>query len=274
MKISFTKMQGNGNDFIVIDNRKSLVKDKEISNLVQKVCKRHYHIGADGVIFLEDYHDQEVNMRYFNADGSEGEMCGNGARCLALFAYEKGIANDHIFINTVSGKYEAKIVANHLVQINFPNIFIEKVKRIFLERERLHVYSLIVGVPHVVFFKDNIHEINSTMYEKLAKKIRYNKEVFPHGTNVNMVEIVNEHKLAIRTYERGVEEETEACGTGSIAASIVSASLQKVSSPVRVVAKGGDLLIKYNRNAKRFEQISLTGKAEIVFEGNFYYVCK
>lgn len=269
IEIYFTKMHGNGNDFILIDNRISLTKDIHLSTFVKTIAQRHFHIGADGVMFLERVENGIVTMRYFNSDGSEGEMCGNGARCFARYVYEKGLTEKQFTIKTISGDYGATIMDDETVKISFPAYKIEEF--IPYEVESKTMYFVTVGVPHVVFFKKNMMNINLNKYETFARKIRYNKELFPNGTNVNMVEQVSDSELIVRTYERGVEAETFACGTGAIASSLISASLRKVKSPVNVQMKGGELIVQFDEVNGVYTNVTLTGKAKFVYEGRFRY---
>lgn len=271
IEIYFTKMHGNGNDFIVIDNRISITKNMNIEKFVKTICKRHFHIGADGVIFLEQVTNDVVTMRYFNSDGSEGGMCGNGARCFAKFVFDQGLTGKNLTLKTLSGTYGATIIDDQYVEIAFPSYKIEEINCLQHVLEDKSIYSVEVGVPHVVFFDQDIYQLEQFKYESLARKIRYNEKYFPRGTNVNMVERKNEHRLNVRTYERGVEEETFACGTGAIASTVVAASRNKVKSPVKVQMKGGDLIVRFIENNDTFTNVSLTGKAERVFEGRFRY---
>lgn len=269
IEIYFTKMHGNGNDFIIIDNRISLTKDIHLSTFVKTIAERHFHIGADGVMLLERVEDGVVTMRYFNSDGSEGEMCGNGARCFARYVYENGLTEKQFSIQTLSGIYGATIMDDETVEISFPAYQIDQFIPYNVASKM--IYFVTVGVPHVVFFEKDIMNIDPIMYEKNARKIRYNKELFPNGTNVNMVELVAGNKLFVRTYERGVEEETYACGTGAIASSLISASLGKVKSPVTVKMKGGDLIVRFDEINGVYRNVTLTGKATFVYEGRFRY---
>lgn len=269
IEIYFTKMHGNGNDFIIIDNRVSITKGIDLSTFVKTICTRHFHIGADGVMLLERSDSNLATMRYFNSDGSEGEMCGNGARCFARYVYTKGLTKEQFSIQTISGMYGASIIDDELVEISFPSYTIEEFSQLNVEEKAM--YFLTVGVPHVVFYDKDIDNYDAIKYEKLARKIRYNKELFPKGTNVNMVERISEDKIYVRTYERGVEEETYACGTGAIASTLITAAVEGVKSPVTVQMKGGELIVRFSEKDGAFTNVTLTGKAKFVFEGRFHY---
>lgn len=270
IEIYFTKMHGNGNDFIIIDNRISITEQIDVAKFVKTICRRNFHIGADGVIFLERITNGYVTMRYFNADGSEGEMCGNGARCFAKYVFDKGLVPKQMTLKTKSGLYGLTIIDDATVEITFPSYQVEEIKQIPDAAGGKIVYSVMVGVPHAVFFADAINKIATFEYENFARKIRYNKGLFPNGTNVNMVERISANRIYVRTYERGVERETYACGTGAIASSIIVASLKYVQPPVHVMMKGGELVVSFREQNGTFTNVKLTGRAETVFEGRFH----
>lgn len=271
MKIYFTKMHGCGNDFIMIDNRKNVLQHVVLKSFVQMVCRRKFHIGANGLMLLEDSNKADFSMRYFNSDGSEGEMCGNGARCMAKFAYINGIVDKEMAFETVDGVYQATILNNGHVQIYFPTVFIRNIKlaqTLDMNGNEEHFHYATVGVPHTVIFKQKIVEEKEEAFIQWARKIRYSN-YFPKGTNVNIVEVKNKSELIIRTYERGVEEETLACGSGATASAIISALVQSTTSPVSVQTKGGVLTISFQMDNEKVSSITLSGEAEVVFTGSF-----
>lgn len=274
MNIKFTKMHGCGNDFIIMDNREDELQIIEMSNFIKKVCTRKFHIGANGLVLLEKSSITDFSMRYFNADGSEGEMCGNGARCIAKFAYENKIVKKEMKFETLSGIYEAIVREDGDVEINFPNISLSDVQlNLNLEMEGMFesYHFAIVGVPHTVIFTKNIEMKSKKRFETWARQIRYREDLFPQGTNVNIVHVRNEHEISIRTYERGVEEETYACGSGATASAIIASLLKRISSPVCVQTKGGRLFVQHQLVDDRIEEISLTGNAVVVYTGEIAY---
>lgn len=269
MKISFFKMNGAGNDFIVIDNREGALQSFDMNNFVRLVCRRRKSIGADGLMILESSNKVDFKMRYFNSDGSEGEMCGNGARCIAKFAYLLGVAKETMKFETMSGIHEALIVGED-VRVMFPdldaNAFKLNQKHDFGFGE-IEYHFAIVGVPHAVIYRDDVEFMNDDLIKDLGRKIRYSLDVFPKGTNVNFVKVSDKNKIVVRTYERGVEDETLACGTGSIASSVISSLLKNVNPPVRVKVKGGMLEVGFSLSNDVVRNIYLQGDARVVAQG-------
>ncbi|MEI3612916.1 diaminopimelate epimerase [Pseudogracilibacillus sp. SO30301A] len=269
MKLNFTKMHGCGNDFIIFDNRKTILKNNNLPQFIKRICERKFNIGANGVMFVEKSKTADFTLRYFNADGSEGEMCGNGARCIARFAYVNGIAQKNMLFDTLDGKYKAKILEDGDVKIFFPPIDIKDFlfnQTLLLDREEVFYHFGSVGVPHTIVHEEKIFQISDENFTSWASRIRNHKN-FPKGTNVNVVQIDNKHQISVRTYERGVEEETMACGSGATASAIISSVVHKTKSPVQVRTRGGDLMIDFTIDQDRIEHISLTGNAVIVYEG-------
>lgn len=269
--IPFMKMNGCGNDFIVVDDRKEkLMKSFNLSDFVKHVCKRRVSVGADGVIVIKKSDKADFIMRYFNADGSEGEMCGNGARCVSMFAYLMGIVKSNMKFETIAGIYESQIKSENSVKVKFPRINIENIKLNqkynFNDNIKDFHYAL-VGVPHIVLFEKNVKEIKDSDFISMGRKIRYTATLFPDGTNVNFIQVMDRHNIIIRTYERGVEDETFACGTGATASVIVSGMLDKVDSPVRVHTQGGILTVYYLLKGKYIDEVYLEGNVRIVVQG-------
>ncbi|MFZ2331462.1 MAG: diaminopimelate epimerase [Atribacterota bacterium] len=267
MRIYFVKMNGYGNDFIIIDNRNKIIPERNISEMAKKICKRRESLGADGLLLLEDSLLYDFKMRLFNPDGSEGEMCGNGARCIAEYAFIEGIANQEMTFETLAGKISAKVNDDN-VMIQMPDVSINNMIRnkIITIDEQDFIYTyLFIGVPHcVIFLKENILESN--LYN-LGKKIRFEKNYFPAGTNVNFVKFKEGNQLFVRTYERGVEEITLSCGTGSLASAIVYSVNEKKHPPFIVKTKGGDLVVDFVKEKKIIKNITLTGKVKMVARG-------
>ncbi|MBC7121722.1 MAG: diaminopimelate epimerase [Pseudothermotoga sp.] len=262
-------MNGAGNDFIVIDNRENVLKDFEVSHFVKMVCRRGKSVGADGLMLLERSDSADFKMRYFNSDGSEGEMCGNGARCIARFANLMGVAKEYMRFETIAGIHEAVIVGEE-VRIMFPNLKVNDFK-LFQRHDfgfgPIEYHFGTVGVPHVVIFREDVESMETEVLLDWGRKIRYALDVFPRGTNVNFVEVVGPSRIIVRTYERGVENETLACGTGSIASSIVSFLIHAVEPPVGVKVRGGELKVGFERHDNEFKNVYLQGDARIVAEG-------
>ncbi|MEI3605858.1 diaminopimelate epimerase [Pseudogracilibacillus sp. SE30717A] len=274
MEIEFTKMHGCGNDFIMIDNRKGVLKDIPLHDFVKKLCERKFNIGANGLMLVENSSVTDFRMRYFNADGSEGEMCGNGARCIAKYAWVNGIVSKKMMsFETLDGNYRAKVLDNGQVEIYFPEVMIKDVclqqKLLYKGKPLIYHYGS-VGVPHTVYFSEDIEEMNDTDFKNLGRSIRYDK-AFSRGTNVNGVRVLNQNEIAVRTYERGVEEETLACGSGATASAIISSLLHYTKPPIHVKTRGGYVIIDFKICSELVEFITLTGNAEIVFEGTVIY---
>ena len=266
--IDFYKMSGSGNDFIIIDNRKRIVDESGLMNFVANVCRRKMSVGADGLILIENADAVDFKWRFFNSDGSVAEMCGNGARCAARFAYINGIAGTEMSFETEAGIIHAK-VAKDQVKIKMPDPTDLKTDyALELENSTLSVSSINTGVPHVVIEADNIEDIEVV---KLGKEIRFHDVFDPAGTNVNFVCLQNDDIVAIRTYERGVEDETLACGTGAIASAIVISYKKKIKSPVKVMTRsGGYLYIYYKVKQGRFYDIFLEGDARIIYKAQLW----
>lgn len=260
-------MNGCGNDFIVIDNRKKIIPEKDISDLANKICKRKESLGADGLLLLENSLQYDFKMRLFNSDGTEGEMCGNGARCIAKYAFLEGIANKEIVFETLAGKICAN-VRDQYVEVTLPDVNVEKIirnKPITIDGKDFIYTYLFLGVPHcVIFFGE---DLSDEYLFSLGRKIRFDKEHFPEGVNVNFVQIENERNLFVRTYERGVEEITLSCGTGSLSSALVY-SLDKDRQPPFIVrTKGGCLGVYFIRDKNVIKNISLTGEVKMIAQG-------
>ena len=264
-KINFYKMSGSGNDFIIIDNRDNVVEEKNLSGFISSVCHRKVSVGADGLILIENADNFDFKWRFFNSDGSRAEMCGNGARCAARFAYINEIAGPEMSFETDAGIVSAQ-VNNGLVKVKLMDFKDLKVDfTIDLEGGPVTLSSINTGVPHVIIPVDNIDDVEVV---KLGREIRYHEKFAPAGTNVNYFCPVKEDKITIRTYERGVEDETLACGTGAVACALVYAYKTKTKSPISVRTKsGGWLLIYFEEKKGMFDNIYLEGDARIIYKG-------
>jgi diaminopimelate epimerase len=218
--IEFYKMSGSGNDFILIDNRDGSLAVGDIIAFVKSVCERKVSVGADGLIVIESSDRADFKWRFFNADGSEVEMCGNGGRCAARFALLNGIAGEKMSFETVAGIIDAEVRGDIAkIRLTEPHTLVMD-ERIEVNGRDLSVNSVNTGVPHVVHFADDVEgfDVFST-----GRAIRYHEHYRPAGTNANFAAVVDDHTLRVRTYERGVEDETLACGTGSVASALIAA---------------------------------------------------
>lgn len=254
MAIVFNKYQGAGNDFIIIDNRKGFFSSGD-SNLVKKLCDRRFGIGADGLILISNSNQHDFEMKYFNSDGFEGTMCGNGGRCSADFAIKEGIAGKKLIFKAIDGAHKA-VSEENIIRLQMNDI---KETRLINGN-----YFINTGSPHYVVFKKNIEslDVNSE-----GKKIRWSDEFSPEGTNVNFVE-PQENGIYVRTFERGVEEETLSCGTGVTASAIVSVLAGYFDTKsVSVKTMGGNLSVSFNISGGTISDIWLSGPATFVFEG-------
>ena len=261
------KLSGAGNDFVIINNLNRVVDstNSEFMNFVTKICQRRMSVGADGVLLVEPTEDVDFRMRYFNADGGEVETCGNGARCISKFAYLKGIVSEQMQFLTNAGIYEAEIVGDNVkVRMSDPTDIRMNVP-LRLEDGVHSVGFANSGVPHVVFFVD---DLEATDVFDLGQQTRYHNDFKPAGTNANFICIHSQELIEIRTYERGVENETLACGTGSIASAIVSATLGEVQSPVSVKTASGVILkIHFDLENDVAKNVYLEGDARVIFAG-------
>ena len=257
MNIRFYKYQGTGNDFVILDNRQ-----KEYSNLqlkqIESICNRRFGIGADGLMLLGNKEGFDFEMKYYNADGKESSMCGNGGRCLVKFAYHLGIKKSLYRFMAVDGEHEAEIDdADGIVSL--------KMKDVTEIKDYRGDFILNTGSPHYVKLDDNVMQEN--VYQK-GKDIRYHSMFSQEGINVNFVKRMADDEIFVRTYERGVEDETLSCGTGVTASAIVSYHNEIGFNNVTVITKGGKLTVEFDRvDEGIYKNIWLCGPAEKVFEG-------
>ncbi|MFH1323362.1 MAG: diaminopimelate epimerase [Methanobacteriota archaeon] len=266
--IHFTKLHGNGNDFILIDEyREEIIPDGGKSAFAVKYCDRRFGIGADGVLYLEVSDNADIGMRIFNADGSEAEMCGNGIRCLVKYALDKGYIKEAARVETLAGvlSITSRVADGTWITVNMgrPEFAREKLPAkgtgefIRVSMYGYEVSAVNTGVPHAVIFVDSLDD----RLLADAPKIRRDP-VFLKGTNVNFARVDSKNEITVRTYERGVEGETLSCGTGSVACAAVAHRLGKTGDMVKVNTKGGELVITIKDDAAFME-----GQAERVFEG-------
>ncbi|HMU46089.1 MAG TPA: diaminopimelate epimerase [Chitinophagaceae bacterium] len=257
MKIQFYKYQGTGNDFILLDNRQN--EYSAISNdQVRRLCDRRFGVGADGLMLLNEKQGVDFEMKYFNSDGKEGTMCGNGGRCMTKFAYHLGIHREIYRFFASDGGHEAEIDIDGIVSLKMKDVDIIK---------RFHNdFLLNTGSPHYVKMVINVMDVD--VYKK-GHEIRNSKEFIDEGINVNFVEQLEEpDKIIVRTYERGVEDETYSCGTGVTAAALVCYHNENGFNEVEVKTLGGTLSVEFDRvNDGQYKNIWLCGPAEKVYEG-------
>lgn len=243
MKIPFTKFTCAGNDFIIIDNCDDVLAGRNIVNFVQRVCSRRQAVGADSLILVEKSEHAVVKMRLFNSDGSEASMSGNGGRAFASYVHSKGFVKaDNFLFETEGGDVEAWI-GEDIIRIRLSpakNTQLNMALKIDETEHCIH-YVEIQGTPHGIIYWDDLDETPGSTIIHLGRRLR-NHPTFIHGANINFTEVMDEHTLRIRTYERGVEDETLACGTGSLGASVVSHLLDRVKPPVRVKTSSGEML--------------------------------
>ncbi len=260
--IPFTKMNGSGNDFIIIDNR-SGIAPPDLPTFIQGVCRRKLSVGADGLILIEADADHDFKWQFFNADGSRAEMCGNGARCAARFAFIHGIAGHKMAFSTDAGTIEAEVIGEE-VKIRMTDPFDLVCDESLPLAEGAVVMSRVnTGVPHVVI---ETEDLEGAPVVALGRDIRYHERFAPAGTNVNFAAVQAPGAIGVRTYERGVEDETLACGTGCVAAALVTAVRHGWESPVAVTTRsGGVLTIHFAYTGDRFGPVYLEGDARVVY---------
>jgi diaminopimelate epimerase len=267
MELTFSKISAAGNDFIMIDNRKKGVLPKDYSAIAKKMCHRKYGIGADGMIFVEESKPCDFAMKYFNSDGSCASMCGNGGRAIARFAYDIGAANKTMFFQTDAGIVYGEILEKDKVKLKlYDPKDLERNIKLTINGKTFNMDSINTGVPHAVIFVDDIEKIDIVEY---GRAIRMHKHFAPNGTNVDFVG-KKKDMILVRTYERGVEDETLACGTGIIASAIIAALKDISVPPVKVQARSGDeLIVSFKREGERIFNVTLEGPAVITFKGVF-----
>jgi len=264
VELEFSKMSASGNDFVMIDNRDGKVYDRfpDILDFVAKICRFHHSVGADGVILIENSTNYDFRWRFFNADGSEAEMCGNGGRCAARFAFMNGIASEKLAFETIAGIIKAEVHGQKVklqltkpadMKLDYP---------VGLGDKELFVSSVNTGVPHAVLL---VSDIDLVPVDELGRMIRHHKVFGKKGTNVNFVEVLDKDNVKVRTYERGVEGETLACGTGAVASGVILTEKSLVSSPVNIHTKGGEVLKIYIN-----DEVYLEGDTRLIYKGELH----
>jgi diaminopimelate epimerase len=272
--IRFAKMSGSGNDFIVIDNRAGIVPPAQIVPLTRLVCRRRLSIGADGVVLIEAAlpgDDAHFRWRYFNADGSIGELCGNGAMCGARFAVLHGIAPSACRFHTPSGIVEAVVdPTSSRVQIAVADTgTVQRDIAVNAANRQLCLHAVNTGVPHAVFVVENADAVED--FVEVGRAVRFDPVFGSPGTNVNVISVRDGQTLRMRTYERGVEGETLACGTGAVACAVIGTALGVVRPPVRVITSSGRPLevdFAWDGVGARAANVTLSGEARLIAEGD------
>jgi diaminopimelate epimerase len=264
--LKIVKMSGSGNDFILVDNRLQAYSDTAMIRLTRLLCRRGLSVGADGLIFIGPSDRYDFKWRFFNADGSEAEMCGNGGRCAARFAQMLGLAGEEMTFETIAGPIQAR-VAGRVVKLQ-----LTPPRDLRLDREVLggalpyKVDFINTGVPHAVLWVDDPEQVDVA---GLGAAIRFHPAFQPAGTNVNFARLENDRTLTLRTYERGVEAETLACGTGAVASAAIAVLKGKSRSPVPVRTRGGEILVVHleGQGPDGFAAVFLEGMVTLVFQG-------
>ena len=258
MEIQFYKYHGTGNDFIILDNRKQ-VFEADKTALISAMCDRHFGIGADGLILLENSKKHNFSMRYFNSDGREGSMCGNGGRCITSFAKHLKIIKNKASFEAIDGLHEAYINEDGSVTLKMNDVSA-------IEQYETHCF-VDTGSPHHILMVAGIETF--PVFDK-GREIRYAAPYYDKGSNVNFVEQINEKSFKIRTYERGVENETLSCGTGVTAVAIAMNALKKTNSKkILLETLGGQLEVSFNKNKGMFTNVLLKGPTKLVYKGEF-----
>ena len=269
MSIPFYKFHGAGNDFILIDNRQGLFNRSGLHNqqAIYQLCHRHFGIGADGLMLLEEVAQHDFGMIYFNSDGREGSMCGNGGRCMVAFARFLGITGKEARFRAIDGTHHARILEEAPNKWSITLEMQDATPPQYNESR----YFVNTGSPHLVIFHEDIATIDVITR---GKELRNAPEYAPKGINVNFVQVAGQNHLLVRTYERGVENETLACGTGAVAAALVAWAhgIQNPENRYLLQAPGGQLQVAFTPPEKPegvFTGVSLTGPAQLVFSGKF-----
>ncbi len=276
-KLSFVKMVGAGNDFVVIDFRRSSFAIRDpLSNLARFLCERRTGVGADGLLVLEKSKKADFRMRIFNADGSEAEMCGNGLRCTVWYtwAHQPTRVPEHqkkLKVETVAGIYEAALAGKNRVKIKMEGPKDLKLNiPITVNDRKIKINYIDAGVPHAVVFVQGLDGID---IESIGRSIRYHEKFKPRGTNVDFVEFLDDKNIKMRAYERGVEGETLACGTGAVASAIITCQVSGVRCyGINVHTRGGILRVSFRNIKGKIKDVFLEGEAREVYKGEVMYV--
>lgn len=266
--ISFFKMSGSGNDFIIIDNRKLSLAVSDLPAFVRRVCRRKVSVGADGLLLIEPSARADFKWRFFNSDGSVAEMCGNAARCVARWAYHSGITKAKLSFETLAGVIDAEVRGETVkVRLTDPSLLKQNVSLV-LEGGECGLDSIDTGVPHAICFVESLESLDVVV---IGRQIRRHDYFQPKGTNANFAAVTDRRHMKVRTYERGVEDETLACGTGVVASVLAAASRGLVDSPVDATVQSGETLrVYFSLRGGIFREIYLEGKVKMVYQGMLF----
>ncbi|HEX8312820.1 MAG TPA: diaminopimelate epimerase [Chthoniobacteraceae bacterium] len=262
--LTFTKMNGAGNDFVLVDNRDGALQLKR--EQIARLCDRHRGVGADGLLAVEPAQNgADFRMRYYNSDGGEAEMCGNGARCFARFAQRVSGQSGDLRFETQAGVITGRFFGEKVqIQMSQPHS-LRLNESVSVSEEKLTVHSINTGVPHAVVIVDDLENCD---VRRLGSALRWHEYFAPKGTNVNFVSVMGTGAISVRTYERGVEDETLACGTGMVASAIIAHEVTGAASPIAVHVRGGDTLeVAFEKRGTEYHNVLLTGPADFVFDG-------
>lgn len=262
-------MNGSGNDFILIDNRTAIIDPEAAPELARSLCRRKVSVGADGLILIENDAEVDFSWRFFNADGSSAEMCGNGGRCVARLANMLGICGSRLSFRTLAGIVRAEVMGSRVkLQMTSPRD-LRLDEKLELSDGSVVVQHINTGVPHTVFIMDTAKDLEKQDILSRGREVRYHSHYAPAGTNVNFITVLGQRSLEIRTYERGVEDETLACGTGATAVALVAAAKGLVEPPVDVRTRSGETLTIYF-SGETPEEVYMEGAATVVYQGQLW----
>ena len=262
--IEYKKIQSNGNNFLLLDNRGLHYDAETLTRYTVRDCDIKKGIGADGMLVIEPSETADFKMRIINANGFESEMCGNGARCIALYAYEKGIADIEMTFETLAGPIRAR-VNEERVKIGmgtYSTVGSDEVRRLAVDDLEINYLYMVVGVPHVIVFWEDNFEFDRALMMRVGHAFDTNHDVFPRGTNVNFVRKLDTNKIEVITYERGVEDITDSCGTGSCASAVLASERYNMTSPIDAINIGGINTVYFHKDG---------AKATIDLEGLVQY---
>ncbi len=266
MAVEFQKYQGTGNDFIIINDTDNAFKNSPYNSQagIKLLCDRNFGIGSDGLMLFQKSDIADFKMKYYNSDGNEGSMCGNGGRCIAAFAYNNGYTEESMHFEAIDGKHSADILKDENDNENSHNVIL-KMQDISDFKEHKNGYYINSGSPHYVIFLSENERVDVA---ETGRKIRHSEDFMPGGTNVNFVQSTN-GLLHVRTYERGVERETLSCGTGVVASAIAAYLSGKTIKKPQIKTPGGNLYVNFfhNKEKKIFTDVALKGPANFVFKG-------
>ena len=267
----FYKMSGSGNDFILVDNRDNIIEAGLAAELARKLCRRKVSVGADGLILIENDDEVDFGWNFFNADGSRAEMCGNGGRCVARLANMLGICGSSLSFRTLAGIIRAEVSGSRVkLQMTQPQD-LRLDMELDLNGQRFNTHFVNTGVPHTVFILEGPEVLEKQEVVGQGRKVRFHSQFAPAGTNVNFIAVLDEQALALRTYERGVEDETLACGTGATAVALIGAAKGMVRPPVAVHTKSGETLtIYFDPKEILPQEVYMEGETTVIYQGRLW----